>query len=81
MVNRPKSLAKIPSLTLLNLSCSSKQTKKSWFVQWHMDVLVQLKLKLSSITERKMLTNMVNLLDLLKIVFIHFILHLKYAAR
>ena len=81
MVNRPKSLAKIPSLTLLNLSCSSKQTKKSWFVQWHMDVLVQLKLKLSSITERKILTNMVNLLDLLEIVFIHFILHLKYAAR
>ena len=31
-----------------------------------MDVLVQLKLKLSSITERKMLTNMVNLLDLFK---------------
>ena len=46
-----------------------------------MDVLVQLKLKLSSITERKILTNMVNLLDLLKLVFIHFILHLKYAAR
>ena len=46
-----------------------------------MDVLVQLKLKLSSITERKILTNMVNLLDLLKIVFIHFILHRKYAAR
>ena len=46
-----------------------------------MDVIVQLKLKLSSITERKMLTNMVNLLDLLKIVFIRFILHRKYAAR
>lgn len=38
-----------------------------------MDVIVQLKLKLSSITERKMLTNMVNLLGLFKsFLFISF---------
>ena len=38
-----------------------------------MDVIVQLKLKLSSITERKMPTNMVNLLDLFKsFLFISF---------
>ena len=38
-----------------------------------MDVIVQLKLKLSSITERKMLANMVNLLDLFKsFLFISF---------
>ena len=38
-----------------------------------MDVIVQLQLKLSSITERKMLTNMVNLLDLFKsFLFISF---------